>query len=200
MAALANGTLSTDSRQAAKKLNQVKRRSSGNEPKKPRSPSQRRIGAMRRRSNERRTDEKSPGSGGGGVSPRERGRSTLPRLTVNRASPSTKVPLTPHLQTDADIKGRLARGRPNSTSSGLEKPISSPVMMPGPHGKVVIKHSFRKERPVAGQPLVLAKQQQQQEADNVDKPGVETRSFRRQSESLKKLRHDIEDLIEKSFG
>jgi len=203
MAALANGTLSTDSRQAAKKLNQVKRRSSGNEPKKPRSPSQRRIGAMRRRSNERRTEEKSPGSGSVGVSPRERGRSTLPRYTVNRVSPSTKVPLTPHLQTDADIKGRLARGRPNSTSSGLEKPISSPVMMPGPHGKVVIKHSFRKERPVAGQPLVLAKQQQQQlmqEADNVDKPGVETRSFRRQSESLKKLRHDIEDLIEKSFG
>jgi len=202
-AALANGTLNTDSRQAAKKLNQVKRRSSGNEPKKPRSPSQRRIGAIRRRSNERRGEDRSPGScGGGGVSPRERGRSTLPRLTVNRASPSTKVPLTPHLQTDADIKGRLARGRPNSTSSGLEKPISSPVMMPGPHGKVVIKHSFRKERPVAGEPVVIAHQQQNQEADNDCKlgPGVETRSFRRQSESLKKLRHDIEDLIEKSFA
>jgi len=188
-AALANGTLSTEPRQAAKKLDQVKRRS--NEGKKPRSPSQRRIGAIRRRSSEKERRESSS------VSPKERGRSTLPKYNVNKASPNTKVPLTPRLG-DNEIKGRLARGRPNSTSSGLEKPSASPVMMTGPNGKVVVRQSFKKERPEIGTPL---RQPNKLKPESPMSPGnMSTRSMTRQSESLQRLRHDIQELIEQSFG
>ena len=172
----------------------MKRRSS--EGKKPRSPSQRRIGVIRRRSREK--GEKSPN-----ISPtnRERGRSTLPKHTVNKKSPNTKVHLTPRLG-EGEIKGRLARGRPNSTSSGLEKPSASPVVMPGPNGKVVIKHSFRKERPEIGTPLRQPKQDDQHTHMKTppSSSSVETRSMRRQSESITQLRQDIQHLIENSFG
>ena len=181
--------MTTEPRQAAKKLDQVKRRS--NEGKKPRSPSQRRIGAIRRRSSEKERRESSS------VSPKERGRSTLPKYTVNKASPNTKVPLTPRLG-DSEIKGRLARGRPNSTSSGLEKPSASPVMMTGPNGKVVVRQSFKKERPEIGTPL---RQPNRQNPESPMSPSnIETRSMTRQSESLQRLRQDIQELIEQSFG
>lgn len=113
----------------------VRRRSS--ESKKPRSPSQRRIGVIRRRSREReaaaaaaaaRNGERRSRSPGPRRSPRSP--ATPPAGVFPLTTPAAKPALTP-LKLDRPlvlVKGgsRLQRGQPNSTTSGLEKP--SPVV------------------------------------------------------------------------
>ena len=146
----------------------VRRRSS--ESKKPRSPSLRRIGVMRRRSREREAREavaaiqhvattaaerrsRSPGP------PRRSPRSPAGggrRVGTTTTPPAAKPALTP-LNLDRPLVlvkgggGRLQRGQPNSTSSGLEKPSPIVAVAVGADGQARprIKMSFNNkgERP-----------------------------------------------------
>ena len=175
-AACAAGNLARESRETARQMARVRRSSS--QERKPRSPSQRRIGVIRRRSKEREQKMSSRA----GVSPE--------RPDLNRA-PSCKPCLTPLNLDKSSVRSRLQRGQPNSTSVGLEKPISSPGYDSN-SGKARIKMSFKeKERP------------------NVVKSSKSPNSRQNRSAEKKKLSHgdsivslknDLSDMIEKSFG
>ena len=133
----------------------------------------------------------------------------------------TKELLTP-CPDESGMRTRLQRGRPNSNSSGLERP--SPVNVPvvGPGGRVRIKSSFRKDdRPLTAiksiGPILANKSPKRFEGSSpretrqatrgaVKSPGLSphqrpasSRSFK-QSDSLTSLRNDIVELIEKSFS
>ena len=165
------------------------RRRSSEDRRKPRSPSQRRIGVIRRRSREK--EEKL-------AAREERGRSPGPRRSletrgVPRRSlePVVKQALTPLHHRPSLRAERLQRGRPNATSVGLEKPLASPSTLSGEEGKGRIKMSFKgRERP-----SVIKK----------DGPVRATQSPLRRGlshdeSSLVNLKNDISDLIESSFG
>ena len=168
------------------------RRRSSEDQRKPRSPSQRRIGALRRRSREK--EEKQARE--------ERGRSPGPRRSLEtrgvprrsletRGNPVCKQALTPLHHRPSLRAERLQRGRPNATSVGLEKPLASPSHGSGEEGKGRIKMSFKgRERP-----SVIRK----------DGPVRATQSplgrgLNHDQCSVVSLKNDISDLIEKSFG
>jgi len=169
-AVVAAGGLARDARDTEQRLARVRRRSSEEVARKSRSPSQRRIGAIRRRSREREGRE-------------ERGRSPAPR----GRSPTCKAPITPRLvQHRPSLK--LQRGQPNTTSVGLEKPLASPRES-GMEGARRIKMSFKsRERPVVIRDGPVRATQSP------------LRRLRGEQESLVCLKNDISDLIEKSFG
>jgi len=175
------------SRDRERQVARARRRSSEDQ-RKPRSPSQRRIGALRRRSREK--EEKQARE--------ERGRSPGPRRSlesrgVPRRSlePVCKQALTPLHHRPSLRAERLQRGRPNATSVGLEKPLASPSHVSGEEGKGRIKMSFKgRERP-----SVIKK----------DGPVRATQSplgrgLNHDQCSVVSLKNDISDLIEKSFG
>jgi len=167
------------------------RRRSSEDHRKPRSPSQRRIGALRRRSREK--EEKQARE--------ERGRSPgprrsletrgVPRRSLESRDPICKQALTPLHHRPSLRAERLQRGRPNATSVGLEKPLASPSHGSGEEGKGRIKMSFKgRERP-----SVIKK----------DGPVRATQSplgrgLNHDQCSVVSLKNDISDLIEKSFG
>ena len=109
--------------------------------------------------------------------------------------------MTPHL--DESFKSKLLRGRPNSTTSGLEKP--SPVQIPivGPHGNIRIKNSFKlKDRPAALKAMVPILTEKTSPRSKPS-PARGTRQSPRtlsHSDSITSLRNDIHDLIENSFS
>ena len=140
---------------------------------------------MFRKSKEREEKLNRRPSPGQDVSPRERGRSPGPRRALNK-SPVTKIPLTPLLN-ESGIKGKLLRGRPNTTTSGLEKP--SPVTVVGPQGNIRIKNSFKSKDRGAIRAIAPA--------PKIQSPV--TRSIS-QSDSISSLRSYIHDIIEKSFS
>ena len=175
------------SRDRERQVARARRRSSEDQ-RKPRSPSQRRIGALRRRSREK--EEKQARE--------ERGRSPGPRRSLeNRGAPRRslepvcKQALTPLHHRPSLRAERLQRGRPNATSVGLEKPLASPSHVSGEEGKGRIKMSFKgRERP-----SVIKK----------DGPVRATQSplgrgLNHDQCSVVSLKNDISDLIEKSFG
>jgi len=175
------------SRERERQVARARRRSSEDQ-RKPRSPSQRRIGALRRRSREK--EEKQARE--------ERGRSPGPRRSLeNRGGPRRslepvcKQALTPLHHRPSLRAERLQRGRPNATSVGLEKPLASPSHVSGEEGKGRIKMSFKgRERP-----SVIKK----------DGPVRATQSplgrgLNHGECSVVSLKNDISDLIEKSFG
>ena len=172
--ACAAGNLARETRETARQMARVRRRSSSCE-RKPRSPSQRRIGVIRRRSRERPTPATS-----GRVSP---------DLTESNAGPAVKPPLTPLNLNKPGFKTRLQRGQPNTRSVGLEKPLPSPVLETS-GGKTRIKMSFKeREKPKV---RVAASNQAQREHSE-----EKTLSH---GDSIASLKNDISDMIEKSFG
>ncbi len=135
----------------------VRRRSSENT-KKPRSPSLRRIGVIRRRSREREAalaaSLQQPLGGRRSRSPGPRRSPRSPGSTT-KTPPAAKPALTP-LNLDRPLvlmKGgsRLQRGQPNSTTSGLEKPSPVVAVAVGADGRARprIKMSFnsKQQRP-----------------------------------------------------
>lgn len=146
------GALSQETRETARKIARVKRRSS--EGRKPRSPSERRIGVIRRsrerdeqRSKQQRGSPIETNSGTNRHSPRERGRSPGVRHNNVNRSPSTRVALTPVILDASEIRGRLhlQRGRPNKATSGLQRPSPTEVVSSSANGcnVVRVKHSFK---------------------------------------------------------
>jgi hypothetical protein len=136
----------------------VRRRSSENT-KKPRSPSLRRIGVIRRRSREREAalaaSLQQPLGGRRSRSPGPRRSPRSPGSQSTKTPPAAKPALTP-LNLDRPLvlmKGgsRLQRGQPNSTTSGLEKPSPVVAVAVGADGRARprIKMSFnsKQERP-----------------------------------------------------
>jgi hypothetical protein len=138
----------------------VRRRSSENT-KKPRSPSLRRIGVLRRRSREREAAAalaaslQQPLGGRRSRSPGPRRSPRSPGSTTTKTPPAAKPALTP-LNLDRPLvlmKGgsRLQRGQPNSTTSGLEKPSPVVAVAVGADGRARprIKMSFnsKQQRP-----------------------------------------------------
>ena len=171
-----------ESRETSRAVAAVRRRSSeSREGRKPRSPSLRRIGVIRRKSREREERQS---------------REEVVRSSSRAArSPVCKAPLTPSLKHAPSLRTRpsLQRGQPNSTSSGLERPLASPLMGDTPEqGRGRIKMSFkggrekhcvvRREGPVRATHSPLGEQ------------GL------RGGDSLVSLKNDISDLIERSFG
>merc|ERR1719462_227068 len=104
-AACAAGNLARESRETARQMARVRRSSSCE--KKPRSPSQRRIGVIRRRSREREQKVSSSASKPLDGSPEPR-------------APNCKPCLTPLNLDKPSFKSKLQRGQPNSTTVGLE--------------------------------------------------------------------------------
>jgi len=106
-----SGEMSRATRDTARQMDRIRRRSSerkSENARKPRSPSERRIGVLRKRSKER--EEKLAAASLNGINPKE----------GPSKSPNFKPALTPiDLQHRPSIK--LGRGRPNSTSVGLGK-------------------------------------------------------------------------------
>jgi hypothetical protein len=136
----------------------VRRRSSENT-KKPRSPSLRRIGVLRRRSREREAalaaSLQQPLGGRRSRSPGPRRSPRSPGSQSTKTPPAAKPALTP-LNLDRPLvlmKGgsRLQRGQPNSTTSGLEKPSPVVAVAVGADGRARprIKMSFnsKQQRP-----------------------------------------------------
>jgi hypothetical protein len=137
----------------------VRRRSSENT-KKPRSPSLRRIGVIRRRSREREAAAlaaslQQPLGGRRSRSPGPRRSPRSPGSQSTKTPPAAKPALTP-LNLDRPLvlmKGgsRLQRGQPNSTTSGLEKPSPVVAVAVGADGRARprIKMSFnsKQQRP-----------------------------------------------------
>ena len=170
-------------RETSRALAKVRRRSSeSREGRKPRSPSLRRIGVIRRKSREREERQS-----------REEVASSSSRAG---RSPVCKAPLTPSLKHAPSLRTRpsLQRGQPNSTSSGLERPLASPLMGDTPEqGRGRIKMSFkggrekhcvvRRDGPVRATHSPLGEQ-----------------AGMRGGDSLVSLKNDISDLIERSFG
>jgi len=214
-AAMSQGTLTREPQETRRQIARV-RRSMEDAGKKPRSPSQRRIGVIRRRSREReerlaREEKKEV---------RRRSRDPTPKSDEGPRggpSPRCKAALTPALQmldTEQEQRERplrsgsvrLQRGQPNSTSVGLERPQASPVLGEagdvtgglgglGVHqpAKLRIKMSFKgKETPGAKrEPRPL-------KATRSPMDGEKEPSH--SGESLVNLQADISHLIEKSFG
>jgi len=186
-AACAAGNLARESRETARQMARVRRRSSEN--KKPRSPSQRRIGVIRRKSKEReeklnRQTAKSP----------ER---------VSQRSPTCKPALTPLNFNKPSMKSKLQRGHPNTTSVGLERPspvLGDDVAVGG--SKPRIKMSFKgKERPSIIKVVDINPHQGPVKARNSPvKTNKSPRKTMSQSDSIASLRNNISDLIEQSFG
>ena len=177
-AACAAGHLARETRETARQMARVRRRSSSCE-RKPRSPSQRRIGVIRRRSREReqKTSSSTTTTTSGRVSPDQ---------TESNPGPSCKPPLTPLNLNKPGIKTRLQRGQPNTRSVGLEKPLPSPVLETA-GGKTRIKMSFKeRERPKV---RVAAAQREHSEEKTLT-----------HADSIASLKNDISDMIEKSFG
>jgi len=183
-AACAAGNLARETRETARQMARVRRRSSEN--KKPRSPSQRRIGVIRRKSRER--EEKLN---------RQAGKS--PERTVQR-SPTCKPALTPLNLNKPSMKNKLQRGHPNTTSVGLERP--SPVLgeSEGQLGsKPRIKMSFKgKERPVMK--VVEISQGPVKATSSPLKAKSPAEKKLTHGDSIASLRNNISDLIEQSFG
>ena len=187
-AACAAGNLARETRETARQMARVRRRSSEN--KKPRSPSQRRIGVIRRKSRER--EEKLIKQAG--KSPER----------VTQRSPTCKPALTPLNLNKPSLKTKLQRGHPNTTSVGLERP--SPVLgeNEGHVGsKPRIKMSFKgKERPVV-KAVEITHSQGQGPMKATNSP-VKIKSPKQKKlthgDSIASLRNNISDLIEKSFG
>merc|ERR1719347_647633 len=182
-AACAAGTLAKETRETARQMARVRRRSSEN--KKPRSPSQRRIGVIRRKSKER--EEKLN---------RQVGKS--PERIIQR-SPTCKPALTPLNLNKPSMKTKLQRGHPNSTSVGLERP--SPVLgeetADGRGSKPRIKMSFKgKERPI----MKVVDIPSQGAIKAPCSPTMSPRKTLSHGDSIASLRNNISDLIEKSFG
>ena len=185
-AACAAGNLARESRETARQMARV-RRSSSHE-RKPRSPSQRRIGVIRRRSREREQKMSSKA----GASPE--------RSELSRA-PSCKPCLTPLNLDKSSVRSRLQRGQPNSTSVGLEKPISSPGYDSN-SGKARIKMSFKeRERPN----VIVNNSCKATTTHNTTSPrNRKTMSAEKKKlshgDSIASLKNDLSDMIEKSFG
>jgi len=184
-AACAAGTLAKETRETARQMARVRRRSSEN--KKPRSPSQRRIGVIRRKSKER--EEKLT---------RQAGRSPE---RITQRSPTCKPALTPLNLNKPSLKTKLQRGHPNTTSVGLERP--SPVMGEEAGGAVGckprIKMSFKgKERPI----MKGVELPSQGPIKATCSPGKSQSPRKKMShgDSIASLRNNISDLIEQSFG
>ena len=182
-AACAAGTLAKETRETARQMARVRRRSSEN--KKPRSPSQRRIGVIRRKSKER--EEKLT---------RQAGRSPE---RITQRSPTCKPALTPLNLNKPSLKTKLQRGHPNTTSVGLERP--SPVMGEEAGGAVGckprIKMSFKgKERPI----MKGVELPSQGPIKATCSPGKSPRKKMSHGDSIASLRNNISDLIEQSFG
>jgi len=182
-AACAAGTLAKETRETARQMARVRRRSSEN--KKPRSPSQRRIGVIRRKSKER--EEKLN---------RQVGKS--PERIIQK-SPTCKPALTPLNLNKPSMKTKLQRGHPNSTSVGLERP--SPVLgeeaADGRGSKPRIKMSFKgKERPI----MKVVDIPSQGAVKAPCSPTMSPRKTLSHGDSIASLRNNISDLIEKSFG
>jgi hypothetical protein len=168
--------------EAAQRLARVRRRSSEDSVRKPRSPSQRRIGVMRRRSREKEERARTDRS---------------PEALERRArSPTVKAALTPGpllLHRPSLRTARLQRGQPNSTSVGLERPLASPAADsdsdPGA-ARGRYKMSFKgRERPVVRREGPVRATQ-----------SPLGRQLKGGDSSLVSLKNDISDLIEKSFG
>ena len=175
-AACAAGNLARESRETARQMARVRRSSS--QERKPRSPSQRRIGVIRRRSKEREQKMSSRA----GVSPE--------RPNLNRA-PSCKPCLTPLNLDKSSVRTKLQRGQPNSTSVGLEKPIPSPGYDSN-SGKARIKMSFKeKERPNVVKSSKSPKSRKNMSAE---------KKKLSHGDSIASLKNDLSDMIEKSFG
>ena len=174
-AACAAGHLARETRETARQMARVRRRSSSCE-RKPRSPSQRRIGVIRRRSREReqKTTSSSTTSGDGELS---------------EAGPACKPPLTPLNLNKPGIKTRLQRGQPNTRSVGLEKPLPSPVLETA-GGKTRIKMSFKERE----KPKVRVAANNQAEREHSEEKTLT------HGDSIASLKNDISDMIEKSFG
>ena len=179
-AACAAGNLARESRETARQMARVRRRSSSQE-RQPRSPSQRRIGVMRRRSRDREQ------------------RTTVNSVTKDStelstdSAPACKPPITPLNLDKPGFRSRLQRGQPNSRSVGLEKPLPSPMMETTHGGKTRIKMSFKeREKPKV---RLQARTPTRQRASS----GEQGHSLSH-GDSLASLKNDISDMIEKSFG
>ena len=173
-AACAAGNLARETRETARQMARVRRRSSSQE-RKPRSPSLRRIGVMRRRSRER---EQRPTA------------STDSTELATDSGPACKPPLTPLNLDKPGFRSRLQRGQPNSRSVGLEKPLPSPVLETTHGGKTRIKMSFKERE----KPKVRV------ESRNVARRADSEEKNLTHGDSLVSLKNDISDMIEKSFG
>jgi len=195
-AACAAGNLARETRETARQMARVRRRSS--ESKKPRRPSQRRIGVIRRKSRERE-EKLNRQAGKSPESVNQRSPSNKP--TIQR-SPNCKPALTPLNFNRASVKTKLQRGHPNTTSVGLEKP--SPVVENEKvGGKPRIKMSFKeKERPPIK--VVELVQSQGPLKATLSPLKIKSPSDRKKTlthgDSINNLKNDISDLIEKSFG
>eukprot|EP00092_Neocalanus_flemingeri_P040624 GFUD01044233.1.p1 GENE.GFUD01044233.1~~GFUD01044233.1.p1 ORF type:complete len:1367 (-),score=336.91 GFUD01044233.1:86-4186(-) len=185
-AACAAGNLAKETRETARQLARVRRRSSEN--KKPRSPSQRRIGVIRRKSRER--EEKLNRQGG--KSPER----------PSQRSPTCKPALTPLNFNRPSLKTKLQRGHPNTTSVGLEKP--SPVLGEEKLGcKPRIKMSFKeKTRPVidVSQGPLKATLSPLKRGSPLMRGSPSDKKKLTHGDSIASLRNNISDLIERSFG
>ena len=188
-AACAAGNLARESRETARQMARVRRSSSCE--KKPRSPSQRRIGVIRRRSREREQKMSASASRPLDVSPEPR-------------APNVKPCLTPLNLDKPSFKSKLQRGQPNSTTVGLEKPLPSPVL-DTTSGKARIKMSFKeRDRPKViiptdksgslGLTSPLKKSPCEKKLASSEKKKLS------HGDSIASLKNDIRDMIEKSFG
>jgi len=186
-AACAAGNLAKETRETARQLARVRRRSS--ESKKPRSPSQRRIGVIRRKSRER--EEKL----------NRQAVSSPERPNQNQRSPNCKPALTPMDLNKSSFKTKLQRGHPNTTSVGLERPLPSPVVGGAANlgGKPRIKMSFKeKERPNVK--IVDIPQGPLKATVSPLRGRSPSKKKLSHGDSLASLKNDISVLIEKSFG
>ena len=187
-AACAAGNLARESRETARQMARVRRSSSGQD-RKPRSPSQRRIGVIRRRSRER-----------------EQKMTRSPERSEAAKAPSVKPCLTPMNLDKPSFRNKLQRGQPNSTSVGLEKPVSSPVIDTTAGGKARIKMSFKHaDRPavkVNDQGPVKAKQLSPRKCPSPCEKKIMSTEKKKLShgDSIASLKNDLSDMIEKSFG
>lgn len=194
-AVLAQGTLPREPKETSRQLARVRRSS---EERKPRSPSLRRIGVIKRRSRER---EEKLARASPSLEASAAGPATQTAATRPSRSPTVKRSMTPGLTIGTGVvyrpsikTARLQRGQPNSTSVGLEKPLASPVLgeelKEGGRGR--IKMSFKgRDKPTT------VKREGPIKATLSPLGGGPVRM--RSGDSLNSLKNDISDLIEKSF-
>jgi len=150
---------------------------------------------MRRRSRER--DQRMI-KNTGGLSPER----------LDTTAPNCKPCLTPLNLDKPTFRTKLQRGQPNATSSGLEKPLPSPVM-DSATGKARIKMSFKeRDRPqvkvngpvpmkVVGSPKNSRKTRPSPSEKKLQSGEKKKLSH---GDSITSLRNDINEMIEKSFG
>jgi len=183
----AGGRLNDVPLNTASKMAKVRRRSSERE-RKMRSPSERRIGVIRKRSMER--ESKSPG--------KDRGRSPT------RRSPIAKEAITPMNLDKSYMKAKLQRGQPNTF---MERP--SPVIVEKAGGRPRVKMSFKEKIQPEKYKLSLkvgADEARRLESSPKRASRKESTTSQDSGRSLKKtdsitsLKTDISNLIENSFG